>query len=145
MLPACCLLPLLLPAPLAPLAQDPVPVVAPEDYVYCYWPTNFRPWPTWPAFRKVRHVSAGTYGLVFDTAAGDLLHMGRVAAPTGGADEALHAPNAVLEALPTSSASYSVTLDGVDPAADGFLGSSGSANIPGRRTIADHTPATALP
>ena len=132
MLATCSLLPLLLPTPVAPPVQDPVPVISPEDYVYCYWPTNFRPWPTWPAFRKVRHVSAGTYGLVFDTAAGDLLHMGRLAAPPGGAEEALHAENSTLEALPTSTASYSVTLDGVDHTADGFLGSGGSADIPGR-------------
>ena len=86
MLSACALLPLLLPGPSSALLQEPGPVIGQEDFVYCYWPVNFRPWPTWPAFRKVRHVSAGTYGLLFDTAAGDILRMGRPATAAGGAD-----------------------------------------------------------
>lgn len=132
MLSACALLPLLLPGPSSALLQEPAPVIGQEDFVYCYWPVNFRPWPTWPAFRKVRHVSAGTYGLLFDTAAGDILRMGRPATAAGGAEGALHADNSVLEALPTSSVTYSVTLDGVDHGADAFLGEGGSGNIPGQ-------------
>ena len=48
MLSACALLPLLLPGPSSALLQEPAPVIGQEDFVYCYWPVNFRPWPTWP-------------------------------------------------------------------------------------------------
>ena len=61
-----------------------------RGFVYCYWPVNSSVAHV-AAFRKVRHVSAGTYGLLFDTAAGDILRMGRPATAAGGAEGALHA------------------------------------------------------
>ena len=70
-------------------AQAPLPVVAADDYVYCYWPSNFRPWPTWPGFQKVRYLNSGTYGLCFDTASGEVVRLGRHAVPAGGAAGAL--------------------------------------------------------
>lgn len=113
-------------------AQAPAPVVAANDYVYCYWPQNFRPWPTWPAYRTVRYVNAGTYGLCFDTASGDVVRLGRPAIPAGGAAGALQLDNAALEALPASSVRYEVRVGGVSHEANSFLGSGGSASIPGR-------------
>ena len=114
------------------LAQAPVPVVDSDDYVYCYWPTNFRPWPLWPGYQKVRYVHSGSYGLCFDTASADVVRMGRLAIPAGGAAGALQLDNAALDALPGASVAYDVVLGGAVHAANSFQGSGGSANIPGR-------------
>ena len=113
-------------------AQAPLPVVAADDYVYCYWPSNFRPWPTWPGFQKVRYLNSGTYGLCFDTASGEVVRLGRHAVPAGGAAGALQLDNAALDALPSSSVSYRVQVGGATHTATSFQGTGGSANIPGR-------------
>ena len=90
---ALCLRPAPAPAPRS--VVRPAPGAGPRDRPGGLRPLllarQFPSWPTWPAFRKVRHVSAGTYGLLFDTAAGDILRMGQPATAAGGAEGAPHA------------------------------------------------------
>ncbi len=114
-------------------AQGPArPVLGPVDHVSSYWPVNFRPWPTWPAYRKVRYVNSGTYGLSFDVSVGAITRLGAWDNPGGGAKAALQLPNTMIDALPSLSVSHAVELAGVSHAATSFLGSAGSVDIPGR-------------
>ena len=107
-------------------------MIGEADHVYSYWPTNFRPWPTWPAYRKLRYVNAGTYGLCFDTASGAITHLGPLSNPGGNAEGALQLDNATIEALPSLAVTHDLQLGGVTHPATSFEGDGANANIPGQ-------------
>ena len=113
-------------------AQPPRPIIGAEDHVSCYWPTNFRPWVTWPNYLKVRYVNTGTYGLSFDTATGSITRLGPLANPGGSAEAAAQLDNAAIEALPPAHVTYDTEVGGVLHQASSFLGAGGDSNIPGR-------------
>ena len=107
----------------------PAPVVGAADHVYSYWPTNFRPWPTWPAYSTVRYFNSGTYGLCFDVATAELTRLGALPNPGGGPEGGLELDNSALEALAALGVSYEVELGGTTHAATSFLDpSTGSPN-----------------
>jgi hypothetical protein len=108
------------------------PVIGAEDHVASYWPTNFRPWVTWPNYMKIRYVNSGTYGLIFDTSTGSITRLGPLANPGGSAEAAAQLDNAVIEALPSSQVAYDVQLNGATHAATSFLGTGADPDIPGR-------------
>jgi hypothetical protein len=114
------------------LKVAPVPVVEEADHVYSYWPTNFRPWPTWPSYSTERHVNSGTYGLSFDVTSGELTRLGALQGSVSGAAGSLVLDNQVVEALPAMSVSYDVELSGGVHPATSFLGTDGSASNPSR-------------
>ena len=100
----------------------PVPVVEAVDHVYSFWPTNFRPWPSWPSYSTVRYVNSGTYGLSFDVSTGQLTRLGPLQPASPGAEEALLLDNPTIEALPAMSVTYDVDLTGTVHQATSFLG-----------------------
>ena len=115
----------------SPLVRTTAPKATPtldEDaWVYCYWPKNFRPWPTWPAYSTERYVNSGHYGLVFDVTTGAIARLGALSTP-GGPEAGLMLDNAAIEALPGLSTTYGVEIGGADHPATTFHGPDGDAS-----------------
>jgi len=112
-----------------PSRESRVPIADEYDYVYSYWPTNFRPW---PHYSTVRYVNAGIYGLCFDVSTSEIVRMGPFSPPFLEASEGLLLDNAALEALPNSAVSYDTQLAGVTHPATSFQGPGGLTDNPSR-------------
>ena len=75
------------------------------DYAYWYWPGNHRPVETWPVVEPVMHFMTGHYGMAFNEATGELLHLGGL---TDGlsAEQAQDRSNAEITALPSAAIQF---------------------------------------
>ena len=98
-----------------------------RDYGFLFWPENH--WTSWGTYDDIQHIQTGTYGLVLDVSAANLVHLGLIKDPAP-VEEALLSENSVVTSLPTGNVSYTAVLNGQEFSATGFFGTDGSTSNP---------------